>query len=164
MSQGLVRYNESLTAEEIGFLVKKESQQRKIYYKVFRILMIVSFTVPFVGAWYRATDGAPNAFSYPKYFVTTGILLFISTTATYVSYAYNLRLLQRDLRYRTKTIETNPISRKLFVAQNNSYHFYIDSTIRLSIEVSQRDYDSYNEGDEISIEYTSHSKEYLGYF
>ena len=126
--------------------------------------MIVSFTVPFVGAWYRASDGSPNAFSYPKYFVTTGILLFISFVATYVSYRYNLRLLQRDLRYRTKTIETNHITQKLYVAQNNSYHFFIGSIVKLSIEVSPSDYNAYHEGDEISIEYTSSSKEYLGYF
>ena len=126
--------------------------------------MIVSFTVPFVGAWYRATDGAPNAFSYPKYFVTTGILLFISIVATYVSYRYNLRLLQRDIKYQTKTIETNAINQKMYVAQNDTCHFYIGSAVKLSIEVSPADFNHFNEGDEINIEYTTWSKEYLGYF
>jgi hypothetical protein len=109
-------------------------------------------------------DNSPFAFSYARYFISAGILLFISGFSTYCTYALFLRNIQRDIRLRTKTIETNHITRKLHIPQNGTYHFYIDSATKLSIEVSQYDFNSYNEGDELSIEYSTHSREYLGYF
>ena len=72
--------------------------------------------------------------------------------------------MQQDIKAATKTIEINHIVRKLHLSAKNAYYFYTDSKVKLSIEVSAADYDQMNEGDEISIEYTTHSKQYLGYF
>jgi len=160
----LERYIEPLDIEELKFLERKESKERSQYYKVFELLMILSFIIPFAGAWYRAYDGAPNAFSYTKFFFTAGILLFISCFATYVTYRINLRKVQLDIRDKTKTIEISHVTRKLQIPAKNAYHLYIDSTIKLSIEVSYDDYVRLGEGDEVCIEFTTHSREYLGYF
>ena len=164
MSTELQHYKEALNANELGFLIKKESKERKQYVKVFTILMVVSFVVPYIAAWYRVYDGAPNAFSYPKFFTAAGILLAISSFACYFSYRYNLRHLQHDIKYGTKTVSTNHVTRKVHVPLNDTYYFYLDSHIKLSIEVSPADYDFFSEGDEISIEFTTYSREYLGYF
>ena len=160
----LIRYNEPLEYSELVFLEKKEAKERKVYYKVYRILMFMSFILPFAGAWYCAYDGAPNAFSPARFFLSAGILLFISSFSTYATYRINLRKIQLDIRDRTKTIEINHITRKLYVAAKNTYHFYTDSRIKLSIEVSADDFELMKEGDEVAIEYTTHSKMYLGYF
>jgi len=155
---------EPLVDEELVFLIRKERRERRQYYKVFRLLMIVSFVMPYITAWYRATEGAPNAFSKMKFFVSAGVLLFISTFSTYVTYRVHLRKLQLDIRDKTKTIETNHITRKVYVGTKDAYHFYIDSLTKLSIEVSRADFERMKEGDEVSIEYTTHSRQYLGYF
>ena len=160
----LIKYHEPLEYSELVFLEKKEAKERKVYYKVYQILMFMSFILPFAGAWYRAYDGAPNAFSPSKFFVSAGILLFISTFSTYTTYRVNLRKVQMDIRDRTKTVEISHITRKLYLAVKDTYYFYIDSRIKLSIEVSANDYEHMNEGDEVAIEYTTHSKMYLGYF
>jgi hypothetical protein len=160
----LQRYIEPLEIAEVQFLEKKELRDRSHYYKTYRLLMFLSFIIPFAAAWYRAYDGAPNAFSAPKFFAGAGVLLSISTFSTYITYRINLRKIQLDIRQRTKTIETSHIVRKLYVATKNAYYFYIDSKVKLSIEVSGNDYERMKEGDEISIEYTTHSKQYLGYF
>ena len=144
--------------------MKKEQKDRKQYYKVFDLLMILSFIIPFAGAWYQAYDGAPNAFSPLRYFLSVGVLLSLSSFSTYVTYRVNLHKVQLDIKDRTKTIETNHITRKVCIAIKNSYYFYIDSKIKLSIEVSATDYERMNEGDEVSIEYATHSGLYLGYF
>lgn len=164
MTQALKYYIEPLSSGELDFLVRKEAKERGLYYKVFSMLMVVSFIVPYVAAWYRVADGAPNAFSYTKFFVAAGILLVISSVATYVSYRFNLRNLQLDIKERSKTIVLSHITRKMYVASNDTYHFYIDSFIKLSIEVSLPDYQQFKEGDEISLEYSTHAHEYLGYF
>jgi uncharacterized membrane protein len=164
MSVGLVRYTEPLEAEELQFLETRESKDRKVYYQVYRLLMLLSFVIPFAGAWYRAYDGAENAFSLTKFFFSAAVLLSISTFSTYMVYRVNLRRIQMDIRHKTKTIETSKVMRKLYLSVKSTHYFYIDSRIKMSIEVSPTDYERIKEGDEVCIEYTTHSKQYLGYF
>lgn len=164
VTDDLVRYKEPLEADELSFLSKKEAKDRSMYYKVFQILMLGSFVVPFAGAWYRAYDGAPNAFSPLKYFATAFVLLSISSLSTYLTYRFNLRRVQLDIAEKTKTIEISHIIRKMHMPARNAYYFFLDSRIKLSIEVSYDHYVSMAIGDEVCIEYTSHSRQYLGYF
>ena len=164
MSLELQRYTEPLDNSELSFLVRKEQKDRKQYYRVFDLLMVLSFIIPFAGAWYKAYDGAPNAFSAFRYFLSVGGLLFVFSLSIYVTYRINLYKVQLDIRDRIKTIETNHITRKVSIAANNTCYFYIDSKVKLSIEVSVTDYERMKEGDEVSIEYATHSGLYLGYF
>ncbi len=164
MQQNSRNYLEPLSSNELGFLRKKEAGQRKVFYMVFRILMFISFLFPFALAWYRAADGVTNAFSYVKFFVIAAILLFVSLLSTYFTYRVYLRKVTRDIREQTKTIAPSRITRKVYVQQNGSYFFYLDSEIKLSIEVSGDDFNFFQEGDEVNIEYTTWSREYLGYF
>ncbi|HXS37554.1 MAG TPA: hypothetical protein VN721_12700 [Flavipsychrobacter sp.] len=164
MSLKLQRYTEPLDAEEIAFLRKKEQKERKQYYRVYSMLMVLSFIIPFAGAWYRALDGVENAFSPLRFFMGTGVLLSISTLGTWFAYNINLKKVQSDIRNGTKTIELTHITRKQYMPQNNTYYFYLNSPNKLSIEVSQSDFYSLSEGDELTIEYTTFSKLYLGYF
>lgn len=164
MSYAITRYHEPLNDTERSFLLKKEAKERRQYFVVYRAVMVACFVIPFITSWYRAYDGAPNAFSYIRFFVTTFTLLAISTTAVYLSYRTYHRKLLLDLRDSTKTIETSHITRKLAMPARNEYHFYTDSHVKLSIEVSEAYYHSLKEGDEVSIEYTTHSRLYLGYF
>lgn len=153
-----------MTLDELQFLERKEQKERRQYYKVYRLLMVLSFIIPFAGAWYRAYEGAENAFSPIKFFVGVTVLMGLSTFSTWFTYRHNLRKVQMDLKHGTKTIETNHITRKMFVPTRKTYHFYIDSKIKLSIEVKGEDFQRLQEGDEVSIEYSTHSKQYFGYF
>jgi len=158
------KYTEPLTEAELLLLKNKEAKDSKQYFAVYRILMIVSFVVPFITSWYRAYEGAPNAFSYIRYFFTMAVLLGIFTFATYSSYKLYHQNLQKDITDKTKTVETCSITKKVINASNNAYYFYTTSRVKISIEVSEACYYSLNEGDEISIEYTTHTQHYLGYF
>jgi hypothetical protein len=164
LQYGLQRYYEPLNADELGFLRRREEKERRQYYKVFRLLMILSFIIPFTGAWYRAYDGAPNAFSVSRFFASVFVLLSISAGGTWISYRINLRKIQNDIKRGTKTIEASTIVRKQFMPQNHTYYFYISSPNQLSIEVSRADFYRLNEGDEVNIEYTTNAHLYLGYF
>lgn len=160
----LVRYNEPLENDELAFLVKKEQKERGQYFKLIKWIMTFCFLCPFVVAWFRAMDGAEDPFSYAAYFLGVFYLVCFSGGGTYVAYFYNLRKIQSDIRHKTKTIERAHITRKQFVPHNNTYHFYIDSPNKLSIEVTAIDFHRLDKGDELSIEYTTYSKMYLGYF
>ncbi len=157
-------YREPLSEDEVSFLTVKEAQQRTQYYNVYKLLMVLAFVVPFITSWYRAYEGAPNAFSYLRFFVTAAILLSMVTAATYGSYRYYHKGLIMDLNEKTKTTETNRITKKIYIPTKNSFHFYTDSQTTLSIEVSEEYYQFMKVGDEVSLQYTTHSRLYLGYF
>ncbi len=159
MRKELKKHMEPLEAEELAFLEQKESKDRSQYYRVFQLLMFLSFIIPFAGAWYRATDGSPNAFSPIKFFVAAGTLLSISSISTYVTYRVNLRKIQLDISHKTKTIEVSHVTSKLYFPSKSAYYFHIDSPIKMSIEVSYEDYARLGEGDEVCIEYTTYSKQ-----
>ncbi|MBA3829577.1 MAG: hypothetical protein H0X33_11620 [Taibaiella sp.] len=159
-----MRYMEALDNSELSFLIVQEEKERRQYYKVFRFLMFLSFILPFAGSWYKAYDGAPNAFSALKFFTSTAVLLSISAGGTWMSFRINLRKIQWDIKQRTKTIETTQITQKRYMPHNDTYHFYLSSLTKLSIEVTPEDYHRLAEGDEVSIEYTTHACFYLGYF
>lgn len=135
-----------------------------MYYRIFRLLMIGSFLFPFMGSWVRAFEGAPNAFSIPRFFVSVVILLGISFTAMWFAYKANLGKVHADIKHRTKTIETAQILRKQYMHRSDAYYFYISSRDKMSIEVSHEDYHRLDTGDEVNIEFATHSKLYLGYF
>lgn len=160
----LMRHNEPLEADEISFLRRKEARERKQFYKITRVLMILSFICPFVVAWFRAADGAANPFSYQTYFIGVIFLICFSGTGIYLSYRRTLYHIHNDLRSQTKTVERTHVTRKQFMPHNNSYHFYLDSPNKLSIEVSEADFHNIEQGDELNIEYATHSRHYLGYF
>jgi hypothetical protein len=126
--------------------------------------MAICFVVPFIFAWYKAAEGVPAAFSYLRFFIIASVLLFIAGVSTYFTYIIYIKRLRWDISRRSKTIETNKITKKLFVPTSNSFHFYLDSASRLSIEVNRDDYELLCEGDEVNLEYSTYSREYLGYF
>ncbi len=159
-----VSYNEPMVEEQLIFLTNKEGGHRKVFYKVFRILMFLSIIFPYAFAWYKATDGVTNAFSYVRFFVIAGNLLFVSLVSTYFTYRFYFRKLQKDLKYKTKTVEVCHITRKVHASSNKTYYFYLDSNVKMSIEVLLNDYHNFKEGDEICIEYATWSHEYFGYF
>jgi glucan phosphoethanolaminetransferase (alkaline phosphatase superfamily) len=160
----LVRYSEPLEQEELAFLMKKERKERNQYFKLIKWLMVFCFLCPFAVAWMKAIEGAEDPFSYITYFGGVFFLACFAGSGTYFVYYYNLRKIQSDIRHKTKTIERAHITRKQFMPHNNTYHFYIDSPNRLSIEVTAIDFHRLDKGDELSIEYTTYSKLYLGYF
>jgi hypothetical protein len=164
VSLELQPYKEPLELDELIFLENKELKERGQYLKIYRLLMFFSLLIPFAGAWYRVSENAPNSFSPLRYFFSAGVLLFISTVATFLSYRVYHRKVRLDIKEKTKTIEISRITRKLYVATRKTFYFYIDSRVKLSIEVSDADYKAFKEGDEVSIEYATHSKLYLGYF
>lgn len=166
----LVRYNEPLETEELAFLKREEALERRQFFKITKVFMVLSFIIPFVFAWFHAarqTENeavASNPFSYLHYFVGVFFLLAFSGTALYISYKRTLAKVQQDIKHGTKTVEHCNITRKQYMPQVNNYYFYISSPTKLSIEVSEEDYHRLNNGDEVSIEYSTYSKTYLGYF
>lgn len=164
MSVELVRYYEPLSPEEMAFLKRKETRDRRLLYKSVRILLLICFGLPFAMAWGKAIAGMPNPFSYASYFTGVGVLLFLTLGGAALAYRSSLYRTHLDLRHRTKTIERATITRKRYMPQTDACFFYLDSPTRLSIEVSNAYYERLKVGDEVNIEYSTYGKAYFGYF
>ena len=158
------KYFEPLGLQELLFLQRKEKKERRIYYIIYTLLFAMSLLLPFLGAWYWDNEHRVTTFSVFKFFFSATILLFISTFSIYMVYRVYLMPIQKDIASKSKTIEGFKIRKKAFVTLNKTYHFYIDSFVKLSIEVTEEDFNKYAEGDEVYIEYSTHSKQYFGYF
>jgi hypothetical protein len=164
MSLELIKHREPLNREELSFLRRKEERERKQLFKIVRVFLILCFVCPFVVSWFRAVEGVENPFSYYYYFGGVFFLICFSGAGIYWGYYHNLRKVQLDIHYGTKTIERTLITRKQYMPLNHAYFFYLSSPNKLSIEVNEFDYGRLHNGDEVSIEYTTYAKLYLGYF
>lgn len=157
-------HTEPLNLSERQFLMRRARQEGRQLYKAVRVLMALCFAVPFLLAWLWALDGVPDPFSPKRYFLGVGLLGALAGGGVYIAYRRGLQPLRTDLRRSTKTIERVHLTRKVYMLQNNTHHFYLDSPTKLSIEASPEDYARLDEGDEVNIEYTTCSKIYLGYY
>lgn len=161
-------YEERMDEEELSFLNRKRAKEGKQFYKVANVLMILCFVIPFIFSWFKAVEGKENeyeiAFMPTTYFLGVGFLLVFVGAIMFAVYRRFLHKLDKDIKTRSKTVEHTHIKRKQFMPHDKKYYFYLDSPTKLSIEVSQQDYSSMSEGDELSIEYSTNYKFYFGYF
>ena len=166
---------EPMREEELAFLKKKKERQQSLFSRAVRTLTVLCIIIPIlVGIIMESLkDPVPNPYvsqteiaDIPRYYYFIGMaaLLALVGLGSYLSYVRTLKKLVLDLKERTKMVEKTEIVRKQFMALTQTYHFYIQSPVRLSIEVSAPDFEKYQVGDEINIEYSSHALEYFGYF
>jgi len=163
MGVALIRHLEPLNADERAFLKRRETRERHQLYKAVRIMMPFCFVLPFAVAWGEAIIGRENPFSALRYFAGVCILLGLVLVSVFIGYRSSLHLVRQDLLKSTKTVEQVRITGKRFMPHDNTCHAYLDSRIRLSIEVSPEDFDQFQIGDTIHIEYSTRAKAYLGY-
>jgi hypothetical protein len=170
-------YEESMNESELSFLKKKEEKEKRVFTRTVRNLSVLFIIIPcclgIIMESIKRRNDTPDMAAmrekedphvYLYYFFGMLFLLLLVAVGSFISYNRTLKRLSKDIRSGKKTVEQTIVARKQFIESNNTYHFYLNSTFRLSIEVSKEDYESYAEGDEINIEYSSNSKDYFGYF
>jgi len=169
-------YYETMDDSERSFLLTKWEKEKVVFMRVLRTLCFIFIVLPcclgiIMESVSRSYDtpevlrqkeiDEPHVYLF--YFLGMLALLMIVGIASYVSYSRNLKQIRKDIKTGYKTIEQTHITRKLAM-NNNTFHFYLKSAFKLSIEVSKEEYELYEEGDEINIEYSSYSRIYFGHF
>jgi hypothetical protein len=161
-------YIESLASAELDFLKKKANKQAFIYIRIVQVLMLGALLVSFAGAWENVQQGrfleTKTVFSWKYYFLTLCSLSLIFFVILRVAQTMGLKLLRKDIKQKAKIVERVLIKKKTFLPHNNTFHFYINSALQISIQVSEFDFNALSEGDEISIEYSQYAGVYFGYF
>ncbi|PSK93365.1 hypothetical protein [Taibaiella chishuiensis] len=167
---------EPMEESELAFLVAKRDKDRSSLVRTLRTLCIAFVILPFgAGAVLESIRRVNDAKrhlpvheesfgSRYAFFIGILFLLFLISLAGYISYVRTLKRVITDIRRGLKTVEQTTISRKVYMTHNDTCHFYLRSSSRLSIEVSREDYEHYEEEDEINIEYSTYAKVYFGYY
>lgn len=157
-----------LNTDELEFIERRYRTESKIYMRTMNVLLILGTLSPLVfciGMLIFKNEGTvPVKSLYSAYFIGLfAMMLFVGLIA-YVSYREKLLGYHKDKTHKLKVVELSNIQQKKYMKLNNTYHFYLNSPNKYTIEVSPKDYKRYELGDEISIEYSQYAKEYFGYF
>lgn len=153
-----------METDELSFLRTKYEKESKEFMYAMNVVLKGAVIIPcFAGAWYYIRYHQTQIM-WKAYAIAQFITLIFSTIIAYFSYQREIASLKKDLATKTKCIESCIILEKKYMQLNHTFHFYLQSATKYSIEVSENDYHVFNEGDEINIEYSLYNKEYFGYF
>lgn len=163
------RYFEALTVPELDFLERKAGKQNRVYGLLQKWMLAGSLLISFAGGWKNIRSEHPpyetiTVFSWENYLITVLCLVVLFLLSIWFSRNSELSKIRKDLRQKVKVVERVMIERKTFLPHNNTFHFYLNSREKLSIQVEEADFMLLQEGDEINIEYSKNAKVYFGYF
>lgn len=158
-------YIESMDEDELAFIQRRHDKESKAYmYTMNRMLLFTVFIPAGIALFFSASR--PMGWQGILYIYFSGLvaLLAFFTLVSILSYFHKLHKFKMDLKHKTKIVEQVGIKSVQYMPHNNTWHFFLVSQTKLSIEVSEDFFYSQQPGDEINIEYSRYAKEYFGYF
>ena len=161
---GTTFYTEALETEEKDFLNRRKNQASSEFYRLMQQVLVGAVGIACLSAMIYAIKFGSRSMILQGYLFTQAFTLLVSIIIGFFAWGYAIRPLQRDIKKNVKVIEQCPILSKKYMPENNSWHFYIQSSWKYSIEVTEADFQRFELSDEVNIEYAPHSQEYFGYF
>jgi hypothetical protein len=164
-----------MKAPEIEYLRDHYRKSLALFYKTMRSLAVICFLIPtvvwlFYGLFNSKEEEAKALLEQDIrpytvwYYLASVLFLFcLIGIGAYFGYLKPMQQQKRDIREGMKIIERARIIRKQAIA-GRSFYLFLDSAIKLNIEVGEKDFNLYHEGDEVNIEYSRYARFYLGYF
>lgn len=154
---------EPLNEDELEFVQHRYHQESKDYLFAMNWLLKVAVVIPFIVGIIYYIRYSDTYLMLNAFLIALLSTLGLCVIAGFASYMRNLYYLHRDTREKTKVVESVYITEKKYMALNNTWHFYITSPVKISIEVSPEDFQRFGVNDEINIEYSRHARIYFGY-
>lgn len=154
---------EPLEEEEILFLQRRCDKESKEFMFAMNVLLKAAVIIPLIAAIFYYLRYEDTKMMLQAFLYALAITTILITIAGISSYFRALHSLRNDLKEKTKVIESALITEKKYMALNNTWHFYTNSRVKYSIEVSEDDYHRFEVNDEINLEYAHNSLEYFGY-
>lgn len=171
-------YLEDFNESELSFLWNKLKKERTKFRRIARYLVLLSIAAPLLVAaiLYGISQLDPVLEEKDHELVLTpeviqtnvlivfGIIACISLIVILVFYVENILKLLRDIRQGKKVVEQAIIGRKQFVPHNQSFYLHLRLKHRPLLEVDEQFFRSWEEGDEINLEYAPRTGIDFGYF
>ncbi|MEZ5045857.1 MAG: hypothetical protein R2831_02585 [Chitinophagaceae bacterium] len=148
---------------ELAFVQKLHDKQSRDFSFALRLVFLICILIPLLAgllSYFKKPDLQSMLYMYGFAQLLVTVLLFAGLWIYYLSH---LRKYKLDIKHRKKTQYVVSIKEKSEIEFNHTFHFFIHHPLKYSIEVSENDFHFYQVGDELAIEFSKYSKEYLGY-
>jgi hypothetical protein len=155
---------DELSPDEKAFLWNRVEKDLRNYRRVTLFLCTGSLLFAMMTSFGVNQESKEIEFNWIMFAFLFILLLLISIGSVWFAYYFFTKDLRQDVIKGKKNVETCEIYRKHYTPVNDTYHFFIKSQLKISIEVSEEDFRAHRLGDEINIEYTPIAKYYLSYF
>lgn len=155
---------EPLEADEKDFIAKKYKRLSKTYMMVMNKMLIACGIIPLIISLLYFILSDSREFYIKVFIIGISYMLCFFVFIATIYYFYSLYNPYKDNKYNTKTIERCIINDKKYMGLNNTYHLYLNSKVKYTIEIDKHYFDNMEVGDEINIEYSTYDKELLGYY
>lgn len=159
---------EPMATAELEFVHAKYEKDMALYKRFMNYLMYFTLGLSIIFMVVHEVIPRPDDWDpkeHPNYFIYVFIFFVIfNILVGWIGYQYSLSKLWRDYEQQQKTIEKVAIIRKFQDIHGQEFLFEIDSAVKNILTVSAQDFEFYDAGDEINIEYACHSKEFFSYF
>lgn len=161
-------YEEKMTEKELAFIQAQLDKDAVGYFKLLRLMFIVALiviiVVGLVASLVRPENDLEKKFSLSSYIFSSSVaILFLLGATIYGKKKFSSKY-KADLKHRIKRIFALQIQHKQYVPMTQTCHFHLNYPGLNSIQVSQEDFNNYQVGDLIHIEFAKFSQTYLGYF
>jgi hypothetical protein len=161
-------FTEPMSNEERAFIKGRYDKDMLQFKKFINFFMIFGLGIPIIfmvihEVLPRPADWDPE--KHPNIFIYVFIImLLLIVIVGFLGYKVSLSKLWADFEKGEKIVEQATILKKYQDINGNECFFSLGSKVKPQIMVSQKDFDFYEVGDEINIEYACHSKEFFSYF
>lgn len=168
-------HEEEMTDVEYAFIEQKVRKDERLFTRISKLVAILFVVAPIVFGigmellkqkmYPEEVDNNEGGLSfYIVYSIALVVLSFLFLVAVWVAYGKAIKPLKLDVASGLKLVERSTITRKQQVKSSGVGYFYLTSTFKLSIEVTALDFEQFQVGDEINLEFSRHAKVYFGYY
>lgn len=159
---------QALNEDELAFIERRYRTESKIYLGAMNVMLVLAAVIPLglciVLIFLNGEADVNMNNLYRVYFAGLAFMVFLVGLIAFGSYRIKLWNYSKDKAQKQKVVELTNIVQKKYMKLNNTYHFYLNSKVQCTVEVSKKDFDNWQLGDEINVEYAQFSKEYFGYY
>ena len=155
-------FNTELSSEEKLFLQDSYEKNKKKFIRNTLFISSVAFFISISSLFKFDMDTKEVYLNWFVFACVQLVLFSIIAISSVIAYFIKIHPLKKDYLCNYKLIEVVSITRKVHMKASNSYHFYVLSAFRLSLEVDQILYDQYDVDDELNLELSYYSHVFLG--
>lgn len=155
-------FNTELSLEERTFLQDSYQKNKRRFIKNTLFITCIALIVA-LSSLFKFDMETKQVYLNWFVFACVLIVLFaIIAISTLIAYFIKIHPLKKDYLCNNKLIEVVTITKKVHMKTTDTFHFYVLSAFRLSIEVDQLIFNQYEVDDELNLELSYYSHCFLG--
>ncbi len=159
---------EAMTAKEKAFIDRLLQQDAIGYFRLLRLIFIVAMSVitviGIIASFVNPANDLEKKFSIVNFIIASAIaLLFLLSITIYGKKKFSSKY-KADLKHGLKRVIALHIQQKQYVELSQTCHFHSNYPGLNSIQVDPDDFNNFQVGDIIHVEFAKYSQTYLGYY